>query len=86
MNANECVARGCALQCAILSPTFKFHEFKVQESFPFSIALAWKDSAPKSKDGTLEHRKNKVVFPRGNTLPNTRGFTFLRLQKVKRLS
>jgi heat shock protein 4 len=29
MNASECVARGCALQCAILSPTFKVREFQV---------------------------------------------------------
>ncbi|KAH9325949.1 hypothetical protein KI387_006127, partial [Taxus chinensis] len=28
MNASECVARGCALQCAILSPTFKVRDFK----------------------------------------------------------
>ena len=29
MNASECVARGCALQCAILSPTFKVRHFEV---------------------------------------------------------
>lgn len=29
MNASECVARGCALECAILSPTFKVREFQV---------------------------------------------------------
>ena len=29
MNASESVARGCALQCAILSPTFKVREFQV---------------------------------------------------------
>ncbi|CAL9767311.1 unnamed protein product [Musa acuminata subsp. burmannicoides] len=30
MNASECVARGCSLQCAILSPTFKVREFQVE--------------------------------------------------------
>ncbi|KAH9615787.1 hypothetical protein KSS87_003282 [Heliosperma pusillum] len=29
MNASECVAKGCALECAILSPTFKVKEFQV---------------------------------------------------------
>lgn len=29
MNVSECVARGCALQCAMLSPTFKVREFQV---------------------------------------------------------
>ncbi|CAL9080770.1 unnamed protein product [Musa textilis] len=32
MNASECVARGCSLQCAILSPTFKVREFQVSIS------------------------------------------------------
>ena len=29
MNASECIARGCALQCAMLSPTFRVREFEV---------------------------------------------------------
>lgn len=29
MNASECVARGCALQCAMLSPTFRVRDFEV---------------------------------------------------------
>lgn len=29
MNASECVSKGCALECAILSPTFKVREFQV---------------------------------------------------------
>lgn len=29
MNASECVARGCALQCAMLSPIFRVREYEV---------------------------------------------------------
>lgn len=29
LNASECIARGCALQCAMLSPTFRVREFEV---------------------------------------------------------
>lgn len=78
MNASECVARGCALQCAILSPTFKVREFKVQESFPFSIALAWKGSAPESEDGSSEQQQITIVFPKGNPVPSTKALTFFR--------
>ncbi|XLS63810.1 hypothetical protein HN51_023784 [Arachis hypogaea] len=35
LNASECVARGCALQCAMLSPALHFKEYKVQDSMPF---------------------------------------------------
>lgn len=48
LNAKETVARGCALQCAMLSPTFKVRDFQVLDSFPYgvqftcvSVACAW---------------------------------------------
>ena len=31
LNADEAVSRGCALQCAILSPTFRVREFSVTD-------------------------------------------------------
>lgn len=38
LNADEAVARGCALQCAILSPTFKVaKELKILDSLPYQI-------------------------------------------------
>ncbi|TVU17180.1 hypothetical protein EJB05_33197 [Eragrostis curvula] len=72
MNASECVARGCALQCAILSPTFKVREFQVNEGFPFSIALSWK---PDSQNNTPHET---IVFPKGNPIPSLKALTFFR--------
>lgn len=42
LNADEAVARGCALQCAILSPTFRVREFSVSDAAPYPISLTWK--------------------------------------------
>ncbi|KAG8379927.1 hypothetical protein BUALT_Bualt07G0140600 [Buddleja alternifolia] len=78
MNASECVAKGSALQCAILSPTFKVREFQVNESFPFSIALSWKGSAPDTQNGALENQQSTVVFPKGNPIPSVKALTFYR--------
>ncbi|KAK1307321.1 Heat shock 70 kDa protein 14 [Acorus calamus] len=78
MNASECVARGCALECAILSPTFKVREFQVNEGFPFSIALTWKGSAPDSQNAAAESQQSSVVFPKGNPLPSVKALTFYR--------
>eukprot|EP00250_Pteridium_aquilinum_P013504 c21375_g1_i1 orf=501-3035(-) len=79
MNASECIARGCTLQCAMLSPTFRVREFEVQDAFPFSIALAWKGSAPESEEGaTAETQTSSVVFPKGNSVPSTKMLTFYR--------
>ncbi|KAB2611338.1 heat shock 70 kDa protein 15-like [Pyrus ussuriensis x Pyrus communis] len=78
MNASECVARGCALQCAILSPTFKVREFQVNESFPFSISLSWKGSSPDAQNGAVENNQSTIVFPKGNPIPSIKALTFYR--------
>merc|ERR1712045_577898 len=39
LNADEAVSRGCALQCAILSPVFKVREFSVTDIQPYPIKL-----------------------------------------------
>lgn len=78
MNASECVARGCALQCAILSPTFKVRDFQVNESFPFSVALSWKGAAPGTQNGAADNPQSTVVFPRGNPIPSVKALTFYR--------
>ncbi|XP_057505168.1 heat shock 70 kDa protein 14-like [Actinidia eriantha] len=78
MNASECVAKGCALQCAILSPTFKVREFQVNESFPFPIALSWKGAGPDTPNGGAENQQSTIVFPKGNPIPSAKALTFYR--------
>ncbi|CAK7356663.1 unnamed protein product [Dovyalis caffra] len=78
MNASECVSRGCALECAILSPTFKVREFQVHEYFPFSIAVSWKGAAPDSQNGTADNQQCTIVFPKGNPIPSIKALTFYR--------
>ncbi|XP_027167776.1 heat shock 70 kDa protein 15 [Coffea eugenioides] len=78
MNASECVAKGAALQCAILSPTFKVREFQVNESFPFAIALSWKGSAPDAQNGAADNQQSTIVFPKGNPIPSVKALTFYR--------
>ncbi|KAL3610608.1 hypothetical protein D5086_001628 [Populus alba] len=78
MNSSESVSRGCALQCAILSPTFKVREFQVQECFPFSIAVSWKGAAPDSQNGAADNQQSTIVFPKGNPIPSIKALTFYR--------
>ncbi|KAK2984871.1 hypothetical protein RJ640_008636 [Escallonia rubra] len=78
MNASECVAKGCALECATLSPTFKVREFHVNESFPFTIALSWKGAAPDAQSGVAENQQSTIVFPKGNQIPSVKALTFYR--------
>lgn len=78
MNASECVARGAALQCAILSPTFKVREFQVNESFPFSVSLSWKYSGSDAPDSESDNKQSTIVFPKGNPIPSSKVLTFFR--------
>lgn len=78
MNASECVARGAALQCAILSPTFKVREFQVNESFPFSVSLSWKSSGSDAPDSESDNKQSTLVFPKGNPIPSSKVLTFFR--------
>ncbi|KAI3863170.1 hypothetical protein MKW98_015628 [Papaver atlanticum] len=63
LNASECVARGCALQCAMLSPTFRVRDYEVQDSFPFSIGFS-------TEEGPVCTLSNGMLFPKGQTVPS----------------
>nr|AII99889.1 heat shock protein [Cicer arietinum] len=69
LNASECVARGCALQCAMQSPVFRIKEYEVQDSIPFSIGLS-------SDEGPICLKSNGVLFPKGQPIPSYKTLTF----------
>ncbi|KAG5138392.1 hypothetical protein JHK82_023123 [Glycine max] len=71
LNASECVARGCALQCAMLSPVYRVREYEVKDVIPFSIGLS-------SDEGPVAVRSNGVLFPRGQPFPSVKVITFQR--------
>uniref|UniRef100_A0A3B5LI57 Heat shock protein 4 like n=1 Tax=Xiphophorus couchianus TaxID=32473 RepID=A0A3B5LI57_9TELE len=69
LNADEAVARGCALQCAILSPAFKVREFSITDVVPFPITLRWKSP---TEDGLGECE----VFGKNHAAPFSKVITF----------
>ncbi|XP_054651956.1 heat shock 70 kDa protein 4L isoform X1 [Dunckerocampus dactyliophorus] len=69
LNADEAVARGCALQCAILSPAFKVREFSITDTVPFPITLRWKSP---TEDGLGECE----VFSKNHAAPFSKVITF----------
>ncbi|KAJ7997211.1 hypothetical protein DPEC_G00226620 [Dallia pectoralis] len=71
LNADEAVARGCALQCAILSPAFKVREFSITDVVPYSISLKWNSAAE-------EGLSDCEVFPRNHAAPFSKVLTFYR--------
>lgn len=51
---------------------------KVNENFPFSIALSWKGAAPEAQNGTADNQQSTIIFPRGNPIPSVKAMTFYR--------
>lgn len=71
LNVSECVARGCALQCAMLSPIFRVRDYEVQDSLPFSIGFS-SDEVP------ICTMTNSILFPKGQPIPSAKILTFQR--------
>lgn len=80
LNASECIARGCALQCAMLSPTFKVRDFEVQDVYPYPIVFTWKQAnVVEGGDGEdTAAQPNQIVFSKNNTIPSSKLLTFYR--------
>lgn len=73
LNQDEAIARGAALQCAMLSPVFKVRDFRVNDICSYPIKLQWAPT-PEEEDTEI------VVFDRKNAIPSTKILTFQRSQ------
>ncbi|KAK1375139.1 heat shock 70 kDa protein 16 [Heracleum sosnowskyi] len=72
LNASECVARGCALQCAMLSPIYRVKDYEVEDSHPFSIGIS-------SDESPINTVSNGILFPKGRLFPSVK---ILRLHRT----
>jgi len=84
MNADEAVARGAALQSAILSPRFKVLPYEISEAQPYPIKISWEDG---NKAAGMEVEAGAeaaaptdsvVMFDRGLAFPVVRRVTLRR--------
>ena len=89
MNADEAVARGAALQSAILSPRFKVLPYEIVEAQPYPITISWADNDKaagmevESTDGTAAPTDSVVMFDRGLSFPIVRRVTLRRSGEFK---
>lgn len=74
LNADETVARGCALQAAMLSPVIKVREFAMNERFAYEILLLWQNS---SSPGDF---KSVTLFSKGSDFNVLKNSTFTKTE------
>lgn len=81
LNSDESIARGCALNSAMLSPVFRVKEFNVCDIVSFPIKLAWEEvePVPDEEATDVQPDKNSVVIVQSEQLtPCTKRVTFRR--------
>nr|QGN03551.1 heat shock protein 70-3 [Dugesia japonica] len=74
LNADEAVARGCALQCAIMSPAFRVKDFNITDALPYPISLAYDD---------VNGNVNVDVYQKWSVFPASKQMTFNRVGPFK---
>ncbi|EFJ30307.1 hypothetical protein SELMODRAFT_440676 [Selaginella moellendorffii] len=86
LNASESIARGCALQGAMFSPTFRVKKLEVHDYFLFPVAFSWAGPAafeyglddPTTPSASIVPQilPNSIVFRRGVSFPTSKQLTF----------
>lgn len=69
LNSQETIARGCALQAAMLSPNFHVASFEIEEFNEHPINIQYKFHA-------TEKVSAKELFKHGSSFPSTKTITF----------
>jgi heat shock 70kDa protein 4 len=84
MNADESVARGAALQSAILSPRFKVLPYDIEEFQPLPIKLAWDEEKESSveKGVEVDGDADGADLPTNSVTMFTRGLNFPIVRRV----
>ncbi|KAJ2998035.1 adenyl-nucleotide exchange factor sse1 [Globomyces sp. JEL0801] len=85
LNQDEAVARGCAFQCAIMSPVFKVRDFTVQDINTHPIELHWESAQmPDPKKGEKNVTYMEAFGP-NISIPSLKAVTLSRALRNKEL-
>ena len=90
LNASECIARGCAIQAAMLSPLFKVAEYGIEEANYYPVRCAWtffdehvnKEAKMEVEGKNIPQKQTSILFDKGCLVPNVKSITFHREESV----
>lgn len=80
LNASESIARGCAMEAAMLTPAFKVAPYAIEEANYHPIKCAWtfkKETQMEVEDSpTKAAKQSALLFPKGDPIPSAKAITF----------
>jgi len=80
LNGSECIARGCAMQAALLTPAFKFAPYAIQEANFYPIRCSWtfreENGMEIEAEPGMENKRTAILFPEGCSVPMAKVLTF----------
>jgi len=80
LNGSECIARGCAMQAALLTPAFKFAPYTIQEANFYPIRCSWtfreENGMEIEAEPGMENKRTAILFPEGCSVPTAKVMTF----------
>jgi heat shock protein 4 len=90
MNGSEAIARGCAIQAAMLSPLFKVAQYGVDDANYFPVRCIWtfaEDNSPNKMEveetkTNNPQKQTSILFDQGCPIPNVKSITFHRDESV----
>eukprot|EP00009_Paramoeba_aestuarina_P000623 CAMPEP_0201508596 /NCGR_PEP_ID=MMETSP0161_2-20130828/1914_1 /ASSEMBLY_ACC=CAM_ASM_000251 /TAXON_ID=180227 /ORGANISM="Neoparamoeba aestuarina, Strain SoJaBio B1-5/56/2" /LENGTH=854 /DNA_ID=CAMNT_0047903315 /DNA_START=46 /DNA_END=2610 /DNA_ORIENTATION=- len=81
LNSEECIAKGCAMQCAVLSPKFQVKkDWKVRDVNPNGITIHY---TQKNVDGTNGDVEVSEIFSFNNVVPSSKMMTFKNGEEIE---
>ena len=63
LNQDEAVARGCAIQCAMMSHTVRVRDIEVLDAANYPINISWDSVKEGAEPGQMEVFKKSHVYP-----------------------
>lgn len=86
LNTTECIARGAAIQAAVVSPLFKVSEYALEEANYYPVRCAWKflenPQAYSENKMDIEDARNNpikqrsILFDVGSNVPSVKAVSF----------
>ncbi|KAK0177021.1 hypothetical protein PV328_001112 [Microctonus aethiopoides] len=86
LNQDEAVARGCALQCAMLSPAVRVRDFSVTDIQSYPIKLTWDPVDGEQGDVEIFSQNHQSPFSKYLTLKRSNPFTLTAVYATQPLS